>query len=100
MLRDLQLRPLLRLMLTVYLYRAPRPAQALDLSLTPLEEIADTALSFHAHQSSGSIWFGYLEGWMLTPQQEALLRQLAQISGEEVANADKGIFSRIKSAFS
>jgi molecular chaperone DnaJ len=36
----------------------------------------------------------------LSEEQEALLRQLAQISGEEVANADKGIFSRIKSAFS
>jgi molecular chaperone DnaJ len=36
----------------------------------------------------------------LSEEQEALLRQLAQISGEEVASADKGIFSRIKSAFS
>ena len=36
----------------------------------------------------------------LSEEQEALLRQLAQISGEEVADADKGIFSRIKSAFS
>lgn len=61
-------------MLTVYTTRVPRPPQALDLSLTPLEELADAALAFAAHQTSGSIWFGYLEGWMLTPQQEALLR--------------------------
>jgi len=35
----------------------------------------------------------------LTDEQESLLRQLAEISGEEVAASDKGIFSRIKSAF-
>lgn len=61
-------------MLTVYLTRVPRPPQALDLSLTPLDDLAESALAFYAHQSSGSIWFGYLEGWMLTPNQEALLR--------------------------
>jgi hypothetical protein len=61
-------------MLTVHLYRAQRPPQALDLSLTPLEDLAESALAFHAHQTSGSIWFGYLDGWMLTPQQEARLR--------------------------
>jgi molecular chaperone DnaJ len=36
----------------------------------------------------------------LTEEQEQLLRSLAEISGEEVASADKGFFSRIKSAFS
>jgi len=36
----------------------------------------------------------------LTDEQEALLRQLAEMSGDEVASPDKGIFSRIKSAFS
>lgn len=36
----------------------------------------------------------------LTEEQETLLRRLAEISGEEVAPADKGLFSRIKSAFS
>jgi molecular chaperone DnaJ len=35
----------------------------------------------------------------LSDEQEQLLRQLAEISGEEVASPDKGIFSRIKSAF-
>jgi hypothetical protein len=61
-------------MLTVYLYKVPRPAKALDLSLTPLDDLADSAMAFYSHQTSGSIWFGYLEGWMLTPQQEALIR--------------------------
>jgi DnaJ-class molecular chaperone len=36
----------------------------------------------------------------LDEDQEALLRQLAEKSGDEVAPPDKGIFSRIKSAFS
>jgi molecular chaperone DnaJ len=36
----------------------------------------------------------------LTEEQEQLLRSLAEISGEDVASADKGFFSRIKSAFS
>lgn len=36
----------------------------------------------------------------LSDEQEALLRQLAQLSGEEVGSPDKGLFSRIKSAFS
>jgi molecular chaperone DnaJ len=35
----------------------------------------------------------------LSDEQEQLLRQLAEISGDEVASPDKGIFSRIKSAF-
>lgn len=36
----------------------------------------------------------------LTDEQEQLLRKLADISGDEVASPDKGLFSRIKSAFS
>ena len=36
----------------------------------------------------------------LTDEQEQLLRRLAEISGDEVASADKSLFSRIKSAFS
>jgi molecular chaperone DnaJ len=35
----------------------------------------------------------------LSEEQEQLLRQLAEVSGHEVASPDKGIFSRIKSAF-
>jgi molecular chaperone DnaJ len=35
----------------------------------------------------------------LSEEQEQLLRQLAEASGHEVAPPDKGIFSRIKSAF-
>lgn len=35
----------------------------------------------------------------LTSEQEELLRQLAEISGDEIASPDKGLFSKIKSAF-
>ena len=36
----------------------------------------------------------------LTDEQEALLRKLAELSGDDVATTDKKFFSRIKSAFS
>ncbi len=36
----------------------------------------------------------------LSEEQETLLRRFAEVSGDEVAPADKGFFSRIKSAFS
>lgn len=36
----------------------------------------------------------------LTDEQEKLMRTFAELSGDEVASADKGFFSRIKSAFS
>ncbi len=36
----------------------------------------------------------------LSDEQEELLRKLAEVSGDEVATADKKLFSRIKSAFS
>jgi len=35
----------------------------------------------------------------LSQEQEQLLRQLAEISGEQVAPPDKSLFSKIKSAF-
>lgn len=35
----------------------------------------------------------------LSPEQEALLRQLADLRGDEVAVAEAGLFSRIRSAF-
>jgi len=35
----------------------------------------------------------------LTDEQDALLRQFAELRGEEVAPADPGFFSKVKSAF-
>lgn len=63
-------------MLTVYTYKQGRPEQALDLAGLPLDELTRAALDFHDHQKTGSIWFGYLEGWMLTPHEEVLLRKV------------------------
>ena len=62
-------------MLDVYTYPIPRPSGALDLSLTPLDELADTVLDICAHQRDVVIWFGYLDGWMLNPREEVLIRK-------------------------
>jgi molecular chaperone DnaJ len=35
----------------------------------------------------------------LRPEEEELLRQLAELRGEEVAPADRGFFERVRSAF-
>ena len=63
-------------MLTVYTYPIPKPEDCFDLSIVPLSEVVDTALSVLNHQTKAKIWFGYLDGWMLTPQEEVLLRKV------------------------
>lgn len=63
-------------MLTVYTIPVPRPPEAIDLSGLPLDELVDAALAVRAHQTSAAIWFGYLEGFMLTPQEETQLRSV------------------------
>ena len=35
----------------------------------------------------------------LRPEEEELLRQLAELRGEEVAPSDRGFFDRVRSAF-
>ena len=64
-------------MLVVYTHPHPRPTSALDLSLIPLDELADAVTDIVDHQVGDGIrlWFGYLEGWMLTPREEVLLRK-------------------------
>jgi hypothetical protein len=63
-------------MLTIYTYRIPKPAECYDMSRLSLEEsFVDTIKSISEHQTSGTIWFGYLEGWMLTPYEEVILRK-------------------------
>ena len=62
-------------MLTVYTYLERCPSEAVDLSAIPLDELAAAVLDVCQHQTSARIWLGYLEGWMLTPQEEVLLRQ-------------------------
>jgi len=61
-------------MLTVYMYRVNKPPGAFDLSTTPLDELADTITSIVSHHTTGHLWFGYLEGWMLNPREEVLIR--------------------------
>lgn len=61
-------------MLTVYTYAVPRPPKSLDLSIVSLDELADTIQDICAHQQGVHLWFGYLDGWMLTPREEVLIR--------------------------
>ena len=61
-------------MLTVYTYAVPRPPNSLDLSIVSLDELADTIQDIYAHQQGVHLWFGYLDGWMLTPREEVLIR--------------------------
>ena len=61
-------------MLTVYMFRRDKPPGAFDLSIIPLDELADAVTAIVAHHTSGHLWFGYLEGWMLTSREEVLLR--------------------------
>lgn len=63
-------------MLTVYTYPIPKPKDCFDLSGLPLDELCDAALSIHEHHKDALIWFGYLDGWMLNPREEVLLRRL------------------------
>lgn len=63
-------------MLYVYTYPRKKPLYCFDLSKLALEELTEAALALYSHQKGGTIWFGYLEGWMLTPQEEVLLRKV------------------------
>ena len=62
-------------MLTVYTYKIPKPSGCFDLSIVPLDQWMDTVLDLVAHQTTGTLWFGYLDGWMLTPHEEVVLRK-------------------------
>jgi hypothetical protein len=63
-------------MLTVYIYRIPKPPDCFDMSGIGLNELADTMSAIHSHQKNIRIWFGYLDGWMLTPMEEVILRKV------------------------
>jgi hypothetical protein len=73
-------------MLTVYTYRVHKPDKCFDLSCLPLDSWIETVTDIVSHQTSGTIWFGYLEGWMLTPHEEVVLRKaLRQFDCEVVS---------------
>ena len=63
-------------MLNVYTYRIPKPRGAIDLSMIPLDQLTDDAIAIFEHQTDIHIWFGYLDGWMLNPREEVILRRL------------------------
>ena len=63
-------------MLTVYTYPASKPAGAFDVSGISLDELVDACLAILHHQKNAHIWFGYLDGWMLNPREEVLLRKV------------------------
>jgi len=62
-------------MLEVYTFKMERPLHWIDLSMTPLDELAQTVEDICAHQTDVRLWFGYLDGWMLTPHEEVILRK-------------------------
>jgi hypothetical protein len=43
------------IMLTVYLYNAPKPPDCFDLSLEKLDELADKALAIFSHHKTATI---------------------------------------------
>lgn len=63
-------------MLTVYTYKVPTPEGVIDFSGLPLSELVDSALAVFSHQKDAKLWFGYLDAWMLTPQEDVLLRKV------------------------
>ncbi len=63
-------------MLTVYTYPAKAPKDCINLSGIPLDTLVESALSVYHHQKHVKIWFGYLDGWMLSPHEETLLRKV------------------------
>lgn len=63
-------------MLSVYTYKRPPPPGYLDFSGLPLAELTESSLAVFSHQKEAKIWFGYLDAWMLTPQEDVLLRKV------------------------
>jgi hypothetical protein len=62
-------------MLVVYTYPRFRPQNTIDMSTIPLNELARTVQDIVDHQTDIHLWFGYIDGWMLTPHEEVILRK-------------------------
>lgn len=62
-------------MLIVYTYPRFRPRNTIDLSQIPLNEIAQTVQDIVDHQKNIELWLGYIDGWMLTPHEDVILRK-------------------------
>jgi hypothetical protein len=63
------------IMLVVYTYPRFRPNNTIDLSTIPLDEFAKTIQDIVDHQKDIELWFGYIDGWMLTPHEEVIVRK-------------------------
>ena len=62
-------------MLIVYTYPRFRPQNTIDLSTIQLSELAQTVQDIVDHQKNVELWFGYIDGWMLTPHEDVILRK-------------------------
>ena len=62
-------------MLVVYTYPRFRPQNTIDLSTVGLNELAQTVQDIVDHQKDVELWFGYIDGWMLTPHEDVILRK-------------------------
>ena len=47
----------------------------IDLSTILLDDLAQTVDDITKHQREVQIWFGYLDGWMMNPKEEVILRK-------------------------
>jgi len=63
------------IMLIVYTYPRFRPRNTIDLSTVLLNELGQTVQDIVNHQKDVELWFGYVDGWMLTPEEEVILRK-------------------------
>jgi len=81
-------------MLIVYVYPANKPAGCFDLSYELLGGFTDTALSILTHHKTAVLWFGYLEGWMLSPEDETRLRAVIRAFECHVVSREPLSFSQ------
>ena len=63
-------------MLDVYTYRITPPKNCIDFSFTLLDNLTEEAIAVFEHHKNVHIWFGFLDGWMLNPREEVLLRKV------------------------
>jgi hypothetical protein len=63
-------------MLTIHMTRIEPGSGWFDVSSQSLDTLAGAAMSIVSHHKTATVWLGYLEGWMLTPIDEARLRKL------------------------
>lgn len=62
-------------MLHIYTYEIQKPEKCFDLSTIPLDDLCDAVISIVNHHKEGHLWFGYMDGWMLHPREEVILRK-------------------------